>query len=161
MDQEPDPTSIDAAWWRTALAWIGAFAGTLALVLISVIVIDPYDSGRFPTFMPAGSPDERQPTIGISRGRDPRFNAVLLGSSRGALVDPRRISALTGFRFVEMAAEGATPREQMALLHWFAHHRSRVDAIVVATDETWCSRDPALPGSTDFPLGLYGDSNLD
>jgi hypothetical protein len=41
MDQEPDPTSIDAAWWRTALAWIGAFAGTLALVLISVIVIDP------------------------------------------------------------------------------------------------------------------------
>lgn len=157
---EQQSTATDTVWRRAALACLGAFAGALALVLIAVIVIDPYDSGRFPTFMPAGSPDERQPTIGISRGRDPRFNAILFGSSRSVLVDPRRLSALAGFRFVNMAAEGATPREHMALLHWFARHRSRVDAIVAATDETWCTRDPALPGSTDFPLGLYGDSNL-
>ena len=159
MDHEP--SVIDSRWRRAALACIASFAGTLALVLIVVVVIDPYDSGRFPTFMPAGSPDQRQPTIAISRGRDPRFNAAMIGSSRSVLVDPRRISALTGFHFVNVAVEGATIREQTAILHWFAHNHSRVDAIVAATDQTWCDHDPALRGSTDFPYGLYSDSYVD
>jgi hypothetical protein len=111
--------------------------------------------------MPAGSTDQRQPTIAISRGRDPRFNAVMIGSSRGVLADPRRISSLTGFRFVNLAVEGATIREQTAILHWFAHNHARVDVIVAATDQTWCDRDPALPGSTDFPYGLYSDNYVD
>jgi hypothetical protein len=85
---------------------------------------------------------------------------VLFGSSRGVLADPRRISALTGFRFVEMAAEGATVRDQMAMFRWFARHRPSIEAVVIATDQGWCDRDPALPGSTDFPYGLYADSDL-
>ena len=152
------PIADDGKWRRAALACLVGFAGALALVLISVIVIDPYDSGRFPTFMPAGSMDQRQSTIAISRGRDPRFNAAILGSSRSVLVDPRRVSALTGFHFVNVAVEGATIREQMTILHWFTRNHSRVDAMVVATDEPWCSRDPALPGEPDFPYGLYSDS---
>jgi hypothetical protein len=154
---QPRDTGSDAAWRRTAVSCLAAFAGAFVLFMLMVIVIDPYDSGRFPTFMPEGSPDERAPTINIGRGRDRRFDAVLLGNSRGALADPRRISQLTGYRFVEMAALGATVREQMVYLHWFAHHRARVDAIVIATDLVWCNLDPALPGMADFPYGLYDD----
>ncbi|HEY1544844.1 MAG TPA: hypothetical protein VGG01_20795 [Xanthobacteraceae bacterium] len=131
------------------------------MFFLAVIVIDPFDSGRFPTFMPSGSPDDRAPTINISRGRDPRFDSILLGSSRAVLMDPRRITALTGYRFVEMAALGATPREQMTFLHWFAWHRSSIRAIIVATDQAWCSLDPKLPGEVDFPYGLYSDSTLE
>jgi len=150
----------EGSWRRTAFAWLAAFIGPPVLLLLAVLLVDPYDSGRFPTFMPAGSPDQRAPTVGISRGRDPRFNAVLLGNSRAVLGDPRHLSALTGLRFVEMAAEGATVRDEMARLHWFAGNRPRVDAIVVATDQVWCDPDPAMPDPRNFPYGLYGDSYL-
>jgi hypothetical protein len=156
----PRERGPEQPWRRTALAFLAAFAGVFVLFVLMVIVVDPYDSGRFPTFMPAGTPDDRAPTINISRGRDPRFNAVLLGSSRGVLADPRRLSASTGFRFVEMATLGATVREQLAFLHWFARHRPSVEAIVIATDQVWCNLDPALVGEADFPYGLYDDSNL-
>lgn len=151
---------LEAVWRRIAATWLAAFLVPLVLLLLAVVLIDPYDSGRFPTFMPAGSPDQRPPTVGISRGRDPRFNAVLLGNSRAVLGDPRHISALTGLRFVEMAAEGATVRDEMARLHWFAHNRPRVAAIVVASDQNWCDPDPAMPDPPAFPYGLYGDSDL-
>jgi len=157
---QPRDTGAETAWRRTALAALAAFAGALVLFFLMVIVIDPYDSGRFPTFMPPGSPDERAPTINIGRGRDPRFNAVLLGSSRGVLADPRYLSAATGYRFVEMATLGATVREQMVFLRWFARHRPSVDAIVIAADQLWCNLDPALPGVVDFPYGLYDDSTF-
>jgi hypothetical protein len=57
-----DTTIVDegeSAWRRTALSWLAACGGALLLFFALLIVIDPYDSGRFPTFMPAGSPDER------------------------------------------------------------------------------------------------------
>ena len=158
-----DSTSDDgrggAGWRRGVLSLLATFAAALALFVLMVVVIDPYDSRRFPTFMPSGSADERAPTIDISRGRDPSFNAVLLGSSRAVMVDPRYISAMTGYRFVELAAEGATVREQTAILRWFAFNRPRTDprvaVIVVATDQAWCDRDPGLIGEKDFPYGLY------
>ena len=151
----------ESDWRGHIVAGLAAFIGTLAVFFLAVIVIDPFDSGRFPTFMPSGSPDDRAPTINISRGRDPRFDSILLGSSRAVLMDPRRITALTGYRFVEMAALGATVREQMTFLHWFARHRTNVQAIIVATDQVWCSLDPKLTGEVDFPYGLYSDSTLD
>lgn len=154
-------TGSEAAWRRTAVSCLAAFAGALVCFLLMVIVIDPYDSGRFPTFMPSGSADERPPTINVSRGRDPRFNAVLLGSSRAVLADPRRISALTGYRFVQLASEGALVPEQMTFLHWFARNHASVDAIVVATDMIWCDLNPELPGERDFPYGLYADNNFE
>lgn len=155
------PKGTESDWRRNIVACLAAFIGGLAVFFLAVIVIDPFDSGRFPTFMPSGSPDDRAPTINISRGRDPRFDSILLGSSRAVLMDPRRITALTGDRFVEMAALGATPREQMTFLHWFAWHRPSIEAIVVATDQAWCSLDPKLPGEVDFPYGLYSDSTLE
>jgi hypothetical protein len=154
-------TGAESDWRRNVVACLAAFIGGLAVFFLAVILIDPFDSGRFPTFMPSGSPDDRAPTINISRGRDPRFDSVLLGSSRGVLMDPRRITALTGDWFVEMAALGATVREQMTFLHWFARHRSNVKAIILATDQVWCDLDPKLPGEVDFPYGLYSDSPLD
>jgi len=160
-DMAGKKTATEPDWRRNVVACLATFVGALAVFFLAVIVIDPFDSGRFPTFMPSGSPDDRAPTINISRGRDPRFDSILLGSSRAVLMDPRRITTLTGYRFVEMAALGATVREQMTFLHWFARHRPDVKAIIVATDQTWCDLDPKLPGEVDFPYGLYSDSTLD
>lgn len=162
-DATSDGGRGDAGWRRSALYLLATFAAGLVAFVAMVIVIDPYDSRRLPTFMPRGSADERPPTIDVSRGSNPSFDAVLLGSSRAVMIDPKHISAMTGYRFVELAAEGATVREQTAILRWFVFNRPRadprVDVIVVATDQPWCDRDPALIGEKDFPYGLY-DPNV-
>src|SRR5262249_5877783 len=56
---------------------------------------------------------------------------------------------------------GATVREQMTFLHWFARHRPNVEAIIISTDEIWCKSGPRLPHIVDFPYGLYSDSTLE
>ena len=46
---EPDRTkSTEGVWRRFALAYLGVFAGIIGVVYGFIIVVDPYDSGRFP-----------------------------------------------------------------------------------------------------------------
>jgi hypothetical protein len=77
------------------------------------------------------------------------------------LLSPARLANLTGLAFVQMTSPGSGPREQMLLMRWFMHHHPRVAAFVLAADQTWCTRDPAIPMLYQFPPWLYGDSNLD
>jgi len=143
------------------MTFVLIFGGGLALLCILIIAIDPYDSGRVPTFMPAGVSDENQQTANASDGRNPRFNAAVFGNSHGMLLSPARLTNLTGFPFVQMTSPGSGPREQMLLMHWFMRHHQRIGAFVLAADQTWCTHDPAIPMLYQFPPWLYGDSNLD
>ncbi len=70
----------DAAWRRFVMTFVLVFGGGLALLYVLIVTIDPYDSGRFPTFMPAGVSDENQQTANASDGRNPRFNAGVFGN---------------------------------------------------------------------------------
>src|SRR5262249_37596673 len=119
----------ERSWRRCAWLFLVGCFGIVGLTLATVILIDPYDAGRFPTFMPAGTSTDLPSTLNISRGRDPRFDAVVLGDSRAVLVDAHQLSERTGFRFVQMAVEGATMRDQALYLRWFARHHSAVRAI--------------------------------
>ncbi len=151
----------DAAWRRFVTTFVSVFGGGLALLYILIIAIDPYDSGRFPTFMPAGVSDENQQTANASDGRNPRFNAAVFGNSHGMLLSPARLANLTSLPFVQMTSPGSGPREQMLLMRWFMRHHQRIGAFVLAADQTWCTHDPAIPMLYQFPPWLYGDSNLD
>src|SRR5262245_62083173 len=47
---ESDRTKpAEGVWRRFALAYLGVFAGVIGVVYAFIIVVDPYDSGRFPT----------------------------------------------------------------------------------------------------------------
>jgi hypothetical protein len=151
----------DAAWRRFVMTFVLVFGGGLALLYILIIAIDPYDTGRFPTFMPAGVSDENQQTANASDGRNPRFNAAVFGNSHGMLLSPARLTNLTGLPFVQMTSPGSGPREQMLLMRWFMRHHQRMGAVVLAADQTWCTHDPTIPMLYQFPPWLYGDSNLD
>lgn len=150
----------EASWRKCVVFFAIALFGSIAALVALIIVVDPYDSGRFPTFMPAGTPDKGPHTVGVSRGRAPGFNGIILGNSRSAMMDAQPLSAATGYRFLQMVAVGSGPQDQIALLHWFAKHRPRVDAIIVMTDERWCLRDLAGYGLGGFPHSYYGDSDL-
>jgi len=60
----------ELAWFRCVRLFIAVFCGGLLQYSTLCVIFDPYDSGRFPTFMPAGISDESPRTANVSRGRD-------------------------------------------------------------------------------------------
>jgi hypothetical protein len=95
-------------------------------------------------------------TANISRGRDQRFNAAIFGNSRAMLLDPARLNALTGFKFVHLTTPSSGAREQVTLLRYFSRLHEDAAAIVML-DPRWCWRDPAIAPQVPFPFELYGD----
>jgi hypothetical protein len=178
----------DRVWRRFAFAFLAVFGGVVVLVYVFVILVDPYDSGRFPSLglrgahdvargdgdaitgatpramssKPAafGNTDESQRTANVALGRAARFNAAIFGNSHGQLLSPHRLSEATGLKFVQLTVPGANVREQIAMMHWFVRHHADIGALVLALDERWCVTDPALPLRSPFPFWLYGDSDL-
>jgi hypothetical protein len=176
-------------WRRFALLLLGVFVAVVGIAYAFIILVDPYDSGRFASFglwspydgttnrladvtggIPAsgtassgvsfGDTDTSQRTSNVALGRSPRFNAAIFGNSHGQLLSPERLSRATGLAFVQLTVPGSNVREQLAMMHWFIAHHTDIGAMVLALDERWCVTDPALPIRTPFPFWLYSDSNL-
>jgi hypothetical protein len=95
-----------------------------------------------------------------SRGRDPQFDAAVLGNSTIQLVSPERLNAATGARFVQLSTPGSSIRETFTLLDYFVRHRpSPPKAVVIGLGLDWCGADPAFPLSNPFPFWLYDASD--
>jgi hypothetical protein len=178
----------DRVWRRFALIFVGVFAGVVGIVYAFIILVDPYDSGRFvslglrglydggprggdvdaaaksgvaqPNAGAFGDTDTSQRTANVALGRSARFNAAIFGNSHGQLLSPERLSRMTGLDFVQLTVPGANAREEIAMMRWFIGHHPDAGAMVLALDERWCVTDPALPLRTPFPFWLYSDSNL-
>jgi hypothetical protein len=156
---EPRPERTDEAMWRGfVVRFLAVFAAVLAVTLAFVVLVDPYDSGRFPDVGISGVSDTNQRTANVSLGRSQEFNAAVFGNSHGQLLDPDRLSQATGLSFVQLSTPGAFAPEQLAMMHWFIRHHPRISALVLAADEHWCSQDPQ-PWRW-FPFWLYGDNDL-
>ena len=174
----------DFVWRRFAILFVGVFAAVVGIAYGFIILVDPYDSGRFasfglrspydastnqvadltgsipPSVAAFGDTDTSQRTSNVALGRSPRFNAAIFGNSHGQLLSPQRLSRATGLSFVQLTVPGSNVREQLAMMHWFITHHPDVGAMVLALDERWCVTDPALPLRTPFPFWLYSDNNL-
>jgi hypothetical protein len=147
-------------WARWLAVFLSALGLGVTLVFAFVFAIDPYDSGRFGLFSIKGVSDEGPRTANASRARDPQFDSAIIGNSHGQLLKPAELSRTAGGSFVQLTVPGTGPREQLALLDFFVRHHQRVAALVIVTDESWCSHDPLLPLQNPFPFWLYGDSTL-
>lgn len=148
-------------WFRFVRTFFLVGFGGLAFLLAIIFVADPYDSGHFPFALIAGTPDKDSRFANASHGRDLRFNATILGNSHGQALNPERLSSATGMNFVQMTVPGASPREQLVLMKWFARHHATVGSIVLVVDDWWCTHDPALPTRYEFPFWLYSGSMFD
>jgi hypothetical protein len=160
LDQQ-DKAIGDGAWRRFVTTFLLVMLGGLAVLYALIIALDPYDTGRYPSFMPPGVSDENQQTASASNGRNPAFDAAVFGNSHGMLLSPQRLTKLTGLAFVQMTSPGSGPREQMLLMRWFMRHHPRINAFVLTADQTWCTHDPAIPMLYQFPPWLYADGNLE
>jgi hypothetical protein len=138
----------------------GVFFGLGTLLFVLLLLIDPYDTGRFPSLGLVGVRDRSMRTADASRGRDPHFNAAVVGNSTAQILNPYRLSDLTGLRFIQLSIPQTGPREQLELMRWVLSHHADYGALVVVADMLWCSHDPNLPLREPFPFWLYG-SNAD
>jgi hypothetical protein len=82
---------MDAPPWRGFIVrFLAVFVAVLAATFAFVILIDPYDSGRFPSIGISGVSDVTQRTLNVSLGRSEKFDAAIFGNSHGQLLDPER-----------------------------------------------------------------------
>jgi hypothetical protein len=132
------------------------FFGAGALLFVLLLLIDPYDTGRFPSFGLVGVRDRSMRTANASRGRDPHFNAAVVGNSTAQILNPYRLSELTGLRFIQLSIPQTGPREQLEQMRWVLAHHANYGALVVVPDLLWCSHNPDLPLREPFPFWLYG-----
>lgn len=149
----------EGGWWRFCRILLGTVAGALLLLLPFIYLMDPYDAGRPGLITRPGLRPQGPRTAGASRGRDPAFDAAILGNSHMQLLKPDNLNALTGRRFVSLIVPSTGPKEQFVLLDWFMrHHREQAQALILGIDGTWCVADPRLPNDKPFPFWLYAAS---
>jgi hypothetical protein len=146
---------IERAYRRCAIAFLTVFFGGIGLIYTFLLVVDPWDTGRFPTPLPTGVFDIERRTATASRGRDPRFNAAIFGNSRTFSLDPEKLSKATGYSFVSLGTPGAGPQEEMLVTRYFLRFHPSAEAFVFSIDERWCSHDPSMPLIMAFPFWLY------
>jgi hypothetical protein len=162
MTSSTSSSECPAAVWER---WLATFLGVLVTVgaglFAALVILDPYDTGRFGLLPSRGVSDENPRTANASRGRDQQFEAAVFGSSTGQILHPNRLSQLSGLSFVQLTIPGTRAREQLALMRWFLQHHERVGALVVVTDESWCTAEAGLPIANPFPFWLYSDRDLE
>ena len=148
------------AWRKWLVTCAAVFVAALAATWFSLLLLDPYDSGRFPGLRVSGVVDRNPRTANAGRGRNALFNAALFGNSTGQLLDPVRLSQATSLNFVQLTVPGTGPREQLTLLRYFLAQHKHTAALVMVTDPSWCTPDPIPALDHPFPFWLYG-SNFD
>jgi hypothetical protein len=148
-------------WRRFVKIFLMTFCLAVATAFTFILVVDPYDSGRFGPRWISGVVDPDPRTGDASRGRDARFNSAVIGNSHGQLIDPARLLSGTGLTFVQLTVPGTGPREQLTLLRWFVRHHDHIGAIVLAADSLWCTQNQTLPIFNPFPFWLYSDNNAE
>jgi hypothetical protein len=158
-------SSLDAATpsaWRRWLHILLAVAlGGTALVYVSVILIDPFATGRLTPFAHFSVTSDKRIFANAGRVRNPVFDAAIIGNSRSFAIEPQRLSEGTGRRFAHLGLEAVFHDDQLTMLAVFARARAqRAPAFVQVVDaENWCNPSRGRTGY-DVPWWLYEGSTL-
>ena len=146
--------SAAAAARGFVLAFAAAACGLALAVWSCFIALDPYDRG-FGLISRPGTLETGPRSAHVSRARDPRFNAAIIGNSHTQLLSPARLDRAADLQFVQLSVPGTGPREQAAMLDWLLSRNLAVKAVVLGVDAEWCQPDPAFPLLNPFPFWLY------
>jgi hypothetical protein len=159
-------TSEPARWGPTLRLYAVACVVLGAAIAALLVMFDPYDTGRLAIVTGYGVPQMGQGLAVASVAREADAAAAVIGNSTIQLVDPARLTDLTGVRFVSLAIPGSGPIEQLAVADWYLrqHRRGGVHpnrALVFGLDQTWCQSDGSIAIIHPFPFWLYSASTLD
>jgi hypothetical protein len=156
-------TSESRLWRRLLWRFAAGTVLTGAMVAALLLLLDPYDTGRFSLLPSNGVANFGQRLAFASIARRREVDTAIIGNSTIQLIDPARLSRLTGRQTVSLAVPGTGPVEQLVLADYFRrHHASDPDlTFVFGLDQSWCSTaDPVTP-SYPFPFWLYSNDRFD
>ena len=146
--------------WRRytrVLLSTAALLGVAAYGLI--LVLDPYQDVPFSPALPRAPISTNQRFSYPAIAREPRFDSAIVGTSTMRLLDPVKLDAQLGSRFVNLAMNSATAYEQSRLLEVFLRHHAQPRLIVLGNDGIWCNRKADVANYTfrAFPEWMYDD----
>lgn len=147
--------------------WAGFNAGLLgwaaalfALAVGTLVLLDPYDTGRPGLLTARGALNRDVFAANMTRLRDPWFDSAVIGNSHVQLLQPAQLDRLTGLSFVSLTLPGTFPADHLDVLRAFlARHPVPPRAVVVGIDQFWC--DGGVMRSEHFPAWLYARSFTD
>ena len=148
--------SHDPRSWRAFAATLCCSALAVGAVLYGfVLLLDPYGLRATRPIM-----DLNQRFMYPQIVRSGRFDAALFGTSTVRLLDPDRLNAVLGGRFVNLGLNSGTPWEQMQLADLFLRQVPEPKALVFGLDRNWCDADADRKRLTFrvFPPWLYDES---
>jgi hypothetical protein len=152
----------EAPRWRRLLCRYATITLTAGLALgILVLALDPYDTGRFSLLPAYGVADFGPRLASASIGRRRDVDAAIFGNSTVQLLDPARLSRMSGYTVVSLAVPGTGPMEQLALAAFFHRHHRAGPALVFGIDASWCATDDPIKLAYPFPLWLYSEDRFD
>lgn len=146
-------------WSRVLRRFLIWTAGLSAALYGFILVLDPYQNVPFSPALPRAPVATNQRFSYPAIARDPRFDALIMGTSTARLIEPARLGALTGARFANLAMNSATAYEQYRIHDLFMRGRPIVRVLVIGIDEAWCQlgEDSERYTFRAFPEWMYDD----
>jgi hypothetical protein len=140
---------------------LGVALGGTALVYVSVILADPFATGRLSPFGHFNVTSDKRMFNNAGRVRNPAFDAAIIGNSRSFAIEPQRLSEGTGRRFAHLGLEAVSHADQLTMLSLFAKARAQRPAafVQVVDAENWCNPSRGRT-AYDVPWWLYEGSTL-
>ena len=162
---EPRPrqrrTGDAQAWRGWLLTLLSVSFGGTAFLYAAVVLLDPFATGRLTPLEHFDVASEKRMFAHAGRVRNPKFDAAIIGNSRGFALETSRLSAASGHTFTHLTQEAAAADDQLRMARLFAAARAGRSALIVHVidDATWCS---PVRGETAYrmPWWLYEGSNL-
>jgi hypothetical protein len=148
------------SWHRFIKQFLATLLGTLAVVYVFVLLVDPYD------VIPFSLPIERR-IVSISQRymypqivRSRKFESFLIGSSASRLIDPQLLNAPFNSRFANLSMDSMTPWEQVTMVEFVLREAGPPKVLVFALEGQWCNpgADRNLITFRGFPEWLYDDN---
>ena len=141
-------------WGKLTLTLL---AGALALVVSSVVIIDPFEVYHKATAFipPIASGTQSYSNAGIAKSYD--YDSVIIGSSMTENFRPSQLDDLLGGRFVKLCVNGGTPFNHKQMMDMAFASRS-IKTIFYGLDVDALSFFYTTP-KTEMPTYLY-DNNL-
>lgn len=146
-----------APWMRWIAVYFATLFGVAALLFAAVVILDPYSTGRFTPLTGIEIASSARTYANAGRVRDPGFDSVLAGDSTSTRIEPDRLNALTGRRFVQLSVPGLGPDNTLTLVRTFVReHPGRTRTLAFALSSLWCQTEESeLQRYPDFPGWLY------